>query len=128
MPPMIATMTTMKQMMLTMHSSMNSMYDQMDVMSQNSTAMGQAYDAAKNDDSFYIPPEVFDNPDFKRGLKMFVSPDGHAARFIISHDGPPATPRGHFARRADQDRGEGSHQGDPGGGRQDLARRHGRGL
>jgi RND superfamily putative drug exporter len=94
MPPMIATMSTMKQMMLTMHSSMNSMYDQMDVMSQNSTAMGQAYDAAKNDDSFYIPPEVFDNPDFKRGLKMFLSPDGHAARFIISHDVPPATPEG----------------------------------
>ena len=78
MPPMIATMTTMKQMMLTMHSSMSSLYDQMDVMSQNSTAMGQAFDAAKNDDSFYIPPEVFDNPDFKRGLKMFLSPDGHA--------------------------------------------------
>jgi RND superfamily putative drug exporter len=66
----------------------------MDVMSQNSTAMGQAFDAAKNDDSFYIPPEVFDNPDFKRGLKMFLSPDGHAARFIISHDVPPATPEG----------------------------------
>jgi RND superfamily putative drug exporter len=94
MPPMIATMTTMKQMMLTMHSSMSSLYDQMDVMSQNSTAMGQAFDAAKNDDSFYIPPEVFDNPDFKRGLKMFLSPDGHAARFIISHDGDPATPEG----------------------------------
>jgi RND superfamily putative drug exporter len=94
MPPMIATMTTMKTMMLTMHSSMNSMYDQMDVMSQNSTAMGQAFDAAKNDDSFYIPPEVFDNPDFKRGLKMFLSADGHAARFIISHDVPPATPEG----------------------------------
>ncbi len=93
-PSMIATMTTMKTMMLTMHSSMNSMYDQMDVMSQNSTAMGQAFDAAKNDDSFYIPPEVFDNPDFKRGLKMFLSPDGHAARFIISHDVPPATPEG----------------------------------
>ncbi|WP_297601055.1 MMPL family transporter [Mycobacterium sp.] len=94
MPPMIATMTTMKQMMLTMHSSMSSLYDQMDVMSQNSTAMGQAFDASKNDDSFYIPPEVFDNPDFKRGLKMFLSPDGHAARFIISHEGDPATPEG----------------------------------
>jgi RND superfamily putative drug exporter len=80
--------------MLTMHSSMSSLYDQMDVMSQNSTAMGQAFDAAKNDDSFYIPPEVFDNPDFKRGLKMFLSPDGHAARFIISHEGDPATPEG----------------------------------
>jgi len=94
MPPMIATMQTMKQMMLTMHSSMSSLYDQMDVMSQNSTAMGQAFDAAKNDDSFYIPPEVFDNPDFKRGLKMFLSPDGHAVRFIISHEGDPASPEG----------------------------------
>jgi RND superfamily putative drug exporter len=94
MPPMIATMTTMKQMMLTMHSSMSSLYDQMDVMSQNSTAMGQAFDASRNDDSFYVPPEVFDNPDFKRGLKMFLSPDGHAVRFIISHDGDPATPEG----------------------------------
>ncbi len=94
MPPMIATMTTMKTMMLTMNSSMSSLYDQMDVMSQNSTAMGQAFDASKNDDSFYIPPEVFDNPDFKRGLKMFVSPDGHAARFIISHEGNPASPEG----------------------------------
>ena len=93
-PSMIETMTTMKSMMLTMHSSQASLYDQMDVMSQNSTAMGQAFDAAKNDDSFYIPPEVFDNPDFKRGLNMFLSPDGHAARFIISHDVPPATPEG----------------------------------
>ncbi|SON59087.1 Siderophore exporter MmpL4 [Mycobacterium simulans] len=93
-PPQIDTMKTMKTMMLSMHSSMSSLYDQMDVMSQNSTAMGQAFDAAKNDDSFYIPPEVFDNADFKRGLKMFVSPDGHAARFIISHEGDPATPEG----------------------------------
>ena len=94
MPPMIATMQTMKTMMLTMHSSMSSLYDQMDVMSQNSTAMGKAFDAAHNDDSFYIPPEVFDNPDFKRGLKMFLSPDGHAVRFIISHDGDPASTEG----------------------------------
>ena len=93
-PPMISTMQTMRTMMLTMHSSMSSLYDQMDAMSQNSTAMGQAFDASKNDDSFYIPPEVFDNPDFKRGLKMFLSPDGKAVRFIISHDGDPATPEG----------------------------------
>jgi len=94
MPPMIATMQTMKTMMLAMHSSMSSLYDQMDVMSQNSTAMGQAFDASRNDDSFYIPPEVFDNADFKRGLKMFLSPDGRAARFIISHEGDPASPEG----------------------------------
>ena len=88
MPPMIATMQTMKQMMLTMHSSMNSMYDQMDVMSQNSTAMGQAYDAAKNDDSFYIPPEVFDNPDFKRGLKMLYHRPTRRSLIIATMDRP----------------------------------------
>ena len=66
------------------------------------TAMGQAFDASKNDDSFYLPPEVFDNPDFKRGMKMFVSPDGKAVRFIISHEGDPATPEGiaHDQRRS----------------------------
>ncbi|MCV7033443.1 MMPL family transporter [Mycobacterium heckeshornense] len=93
-PPQIAVMNTMKTMMLTMHSTMSSFYDQIDVMSQNSTAMGRTFDAAKNDDSFYLPPEVFNNPDFKRALKLFLSPDGKAARFIIFHDGDPATPKG----------------------------------
>lgn len=61
---------------------------------ENATAMGQAFDAAKTDDSFYLPPEVFDNPEFQRGLKLFLSPDGKAARMIITHDGDPATLEG----------------------------------
>jgi RND superfamily putative drug exporter len=61
---------------------------------RNATALGQAFDAAKNDDSFYLPPEAFDNADFKRGLKLFLSPDGKAARMIITHEGNPATPEG----------------------------------
>ena len=93
-PPMIENLKTMKAMMLTMYQTQNGMQNQMEAMRQNSTAMGQAFDTAKNDDSFYLPPEVFDNPDFKRGLKMFVSPDGKAIRFIISHEGDPATPEG----------------------------------
>jgi putative drug exporter of the RND superfamily len=93
-PPMIATMQTMKNMMLTMHSTMGGLQNQIQAAQQNATAMGQAFDASKNDDSFYLPPEVFDNPDFKRGLKMFVSPDGKAVRFIISHEGDPATAEG----------------------------------
>jgi RND superfamily putative drug exporter len=56
--------------------------------------MGRAFDESKIDDTFYLPPEVFDNPDFKRGLKQFVSPDGKAVRFIIAHQGDPATPEG----------------------------------
>ena len=94
MPEMISTMRTMKTMMLTMYQSQKGMQDQMAALQENSTAMGQAFDASKNDDSFYLPPEVFDNPDFKRGMKMFVSPDGKAIRFIISHEGDPATPEG----------------------------------
>ncbi|MBV8928477.1 MAG: MMPL family transporter, partial [Mycobacteriaceae bacterium] len=94
MPSMIQTMKNMQTITLTMYQSQKSQQDQIKAMQQNSTAMGQAFDASKNDDSFYLPPEVFDNPDFKRGLKMFVSPDGHAVRFIISHEGDPATPEG----------------------------------
>src|SRR3954451_12548627 len=93
-PPIIATMKSMKTTMLTMHSTIAGLQDQMAATQKNATAMGQAFDAAKNDDSFYLPPEVFDNPDFNRGLKMFVSPDGKAVRFIIAHQGDPATPEG----------------------------------
>jgi putative drug exporter of the RND superfamily len=92
--PMIETMVSMRTMMLTMHSTMSGMFDQMDEMSDNATAMGHAFDAAKNDDSFYLPPEVFQNADFKRAMKSFLSPDGHAARFIILHRGDPASADG----------------------------------
>ena len=94
MPPMIENMRAMKTMMLTMQSTMGGLQDQMQAMQDNATAMGQAFDASKNDDSFYLPPEVFDNPEFKRGLKMFVSPDGKSVRFIISHENDPTTPAG----------------------------------
>jgi RND superfamily putative drug exporter len=60
----------------------------------NAMALGQAYDDAKMDDSFYLPPEAFDNPEFQRGMKLFLSPDGKAARMIITHEGDPATPEG----------------------------------
>jgi RND superfamily putative drug exporter len=93
-PPMVETMKSMQTMMLTMHSTMSGMFDQMDEMSGDATAMGKAFDAAKNDDSFYLPPEVFQNADFKRAMKLFFSPDGKAVRFTISHRGDPATPEG----------------------------------
>jgi RND superfamily putative drug exporter len=94
MPSMIDTMRNMRNITLTMYQSQKGQQDQMKAMQENSTAMGQAFDASKNDDSFYLPPEVFDNADFKRGMKMFVSPDGKAVRFIISHEGDPATAQG----------------------------------
>jgi putative drug exporter of the RND superfamily len=91
MPPMIDTMKTMRNMMLTMYATQKGMQDQMAAMQENSTAMGDAFDASMNDDSFYLPPEVFDNEEFKRGIKNFISPDGKSVRFIISHEGDPAS-------------------------------------
>jgi putative drug exporter of the RND superfamily len=93
-PPMIDSMENMRTMMLTMHSTMSGIFNQMDDMSSNANAMGHAFDQAKNDDSFYLPPEVFQNKDFKRALKNFFSPDGKATRLIISHRGDPASPEG----------------------------------
>ena len=93
-PAMIATMQNMQQMMLTMHSTMYGMYSAMDEAGEGATEMGRAFDAAKNDDSFYLPPEVFENEDFRRAMDLFVSPDGTSVRMIISHRGDPATPEG----------------------------------
>ncbi|HEU4362025.1 MAG TPA: RND family transporter [Mycobacterium sp.] len=93
-PSMIDTMATMRTMMLTMHSTMSGLVAQMEQMSGNAMAMGKAFDAAKNDDSFYLPPEVFENPQFKRLLRLFFAPDGKAVRMTIVHHGDPATPEG----------------------------------
>ena len=94
MPEMIETMKGMKAMMLGMHSTQKGMQDQMAAMQQDSAAMGEAFDASMNDDSFYLPPEVFENPDFQRGMEQFISPNGRAVRFIISHEGDPMSTDG----------------------------------
>jgi len=93
-PPMIAMSEDMKGMLLKSYSTMSGMLGQMNNQRENATAMGETFDAAKDDDSFYLPPDIFDNADFKRAMDQFLSPDGKAARFIISHKGDPATPEG----------------------------------
>lgn len=93
-PPQIATQQTNRDLTLTNYATNSGLNDQSNAALQNSTALGQAYDASKTDDSFYLPPEAFTSPEFQRGLKLFLSPDGKAARMIITHDGDPATPEG----------------------------------
>ncbi|WP_082960409.1 MULTISPECIES: RND family transporter [unclassified Mycobacterium] len=93
-PKTIDSMKTMRNFMLSTHSTMAGIQAHQQEGAQGSTLMGQYFDEAKNDDSFYLPPEVFKNPDFERGLKMFVSPDGTAVRFIITHQGDPASVEG----------------------------------
>jgi len=93
-PPTIASMKTMRDFMVATHSTMAGIQAHQQELAEGSTLMGNYFDEAKNDDSFYLPPEVFKNPDFQRGLKMFVSPDGKAVRLIITHQGDPASVEG----------------------------------
>src|SRR4051812_26430268 len=93
-PPQIATQQTNRDLTMTNYATNSGINDQSAASLQNATALGQAYDASKTDDSFYLPPEAFTNPEFLRGLKLFLSPDGKAAQMIITHDGDPATPEG----------------------------------
>jgi RND superfamily putative drug exporter len=93
-PPQIANQQTNRDLTMTNYATTSGIYDQTAAALQNSTALGKAYDKSKTDDSFYLPPEAFTNPEFLRGLKLFLSPDGKAARMIITHDVDPATPQG----------------------------------
>ena len=90
-PQTIATMKTSRDMSLASYNSQKTLLDQMEASNNTALAMGAAFDDAKNDDLFYLPPEAFTNPDFERGLKMFLSPDGKSARMFITHETDPAT-------------------------------------
>jgi RND superfamily putative drug exporter len=91
-PPQIASQEINQELVLKNYATNSGIDKQSTVANDNPAALGQAFDKAKNDDLFYLPPEVFSNPDFQRGLKLFVSPDGKAARMIITHEGDPAEP------------------------------------
>lgn len=90
----IDSMEKMRDFMIATHSTMAGTQAQQQELAKGATEIGLYFDQAKNDDFFYLPPDVFQNPDFKRGLKMFVSPDGKAIRYIITHQGDPASTEG----------------------------------
>ncbi len=56
--------------------------------------VGNDFDASRSDDFFYMPREAFDNEDVKTGMKLMISPDGKAARFIVTHEGNAMGPEG----------------------------------
>lgn len=90
-PQTIASMKTSRDLSLASYNSQKALIDQMQAMNDTALSMGAAFDGAKNDDLFYLPPEAFQNPDFQRGLTMFLSPDGKSARMFITHQSDPAT-------------------------------------
>jgi RND superfamily putative drug exporter len=56
--------------------------------------VGLDFDRSRSDDFFYIPREGFDNEDVKTGMRLLMSPDGNAARFIVTHEGNAMGPEG----------------------------------
>ncbi|MDT7765055.1 MAG: putative drug exporter of the superfamily [Mycobacterium sp.] len=101
-PQTIASLKTTRDLTLASYNSQKALYDQQEASNNTALAMGASFDQAKNDDMFYLPPEAFTNPDFERGLKMFLSPDGKSARMFITHETDPATVAG--INRVDSER------------------------
>jgi RND superfamily putative drug exporter len=56
--------------------------------------VGNDFDQSRSDDFFYMPREAFDNEDVKTGMKLLMSPDGKAGRFIVTHEGNAMGPEG----------------------------------
>ncbi|MGE0218967.1 RND family transporter, partial [Mycolicibacterium sp.] len=94
MPSQIETMKSQRDMMLTQMQTNKGQLEAAADMQVDAGAMGDAYNDAWNADSFYLPPEAFENADFQRGIEQFISPDGHAVRFIVAHEGDPLSPEG----------------------------------
>lgn len=90
----IDSMKTLRDFMIATHSTMAGLQAQQQELAKGATEIGLYFDQAKNDDFFYLPPDVFDNPDFQRGIKMFMSPDHKSVRMIITHQGDPASVEG----------------------------------
>src|ERR1700746_301910 len=92
--PIIETTKNTRGLILSTISTMSAIQNQNAALNNTAIVMGQSFDAAKNGDLFYLPPEAFQNPEFQRGLKMFLSPDGKSARAFITHPDDPRTPQG----------------------------------
>ena len=66
-PPQIASQETNRNQILTNYATQEGQQNLQDRQQSDPNAIGRAFDDSKIDDTFYLPPEVFDNPDFKRG-------------------------------------------------------------
>ncbi|ODQ98680.1 MMPL family RND transporter [Mycobacterium intermedium] len=93
-PPQIESLKATRAITLTFHSTLETLIGQQEALTDNAIVLGQSFDTSRNSDLFYLPPEAFDNPDFQAGLRTFVSGDGKSARFLITHEGDPASPEG----------------------------------
>lgn len=77
-----------------LQSYMSATIPQMESVIRPLIDMGQAFDNAKNDDFFFLPPDALNTPDFKVGIEFFMTPDGKGTRMLILHKGEAMSPEG----------------------------------
>lgn len=93
-PENIAVTKAIRDTTLNIYSTFDNLVDQFDRLTDTNAVMGKSFNDSQIESVFYLPPEIFQNPDFQLGLSLMVSPDGKAARFIIIHSVDPATTEG----------------------------------
>ena len=100
-PQMIVQMKIMKDdsaalaaLLVSTYGSSNLQSTQTDQTFDDMINVGLDFDQSRSDDFFYIPREGFDNEDVKTGMTLMMSPDGKAARFIVTHEGDAMGPEG----------------------------------
>ena len=65
-PPQIESQQHNLDTIMSNYATTMGLNEQAKAQADNATAQGDAFDRAKNDDTFYLPPEAFKSPDFAR--------------------------------------------------------------
>src|SRR3984885_4889632 len=79
---------------LTLQSTLHSLVSQLDPFINPLIDLAQAFDNAKNDDFFFLPPDALKTDDFKVGMNFFMTPNGKGARLVFYHMGEAQSPEG----------------------------------
>lgn len=87
-------LASIQSLTLTLQSTLHALIPQLDVFINPLVDMARAFDAAKNDDFFFLPPDALTTPDFKVGMDFFMTADGKGARIIVFHQGEAMSPEG----------------------------------
>ena len=85
---------SIQSLTLTLQSTLHGLIPQLDVFIHPLVDLAQAFDNAKNDDFFFLPPDALNTPDFKVGMNFFMTADGKGARIVIYHTGEAQSPEG----------------------------------
>ena len=91
---MVSNLESIQSLTLTLQSTLHALVDQLDPFISPLVDMAQAFDNAKNDDFFFLPPDALKTADFQVGMNFFMTPDGKGARIVLYHTGEAQSPEG----------------------------------